>query len=113
MKKQLKELIKKKGYYFNSYNINTYAPSSAGIYTFWHKKNCIYVGRSNNIKKRIKEHYVSCHNDYLSLWLNTYTRCIVVKYIKLEDFPSNMVLSKIESKFILYLNPNTNFKYLR
>jgi excinuclease UvrABC nuclease subunit len=43
-----------------------------GLYSFWYKRTCIYVGKAENssIRKRLTEHWTKTHNDYLADWIN-------------------------------------------
>ncbi|WP_081617244.1 GIY-YIG nuclease family protein [Thioalkalivibrio sulfidiphilus] len=42
-----------------------------GIYGFWYRGRCIYIGKAEDqvLTERLKQHWANCHNDLLKQWL--------------------------------------------
>lgn len=45
------------GYAYNRDNIARTAPERSGVYLIWNQAGWIYVGESNNIQRRLLEHF--------------------------------------------------------
>ena len=56
---------------FNLVSITHGHLSVPGLYIFWRKRNCIYIGISANIQKRLLQHYQKCHNPCLRAWIES------------------------------------------
>ena len=56
---------------FNLVAINHGELEVPGVYIFWRKSNCVYVGISNNLRIRLTKHFESCHNDCLNAWIRS------------------------------------------
>lgn len=43
-----------------------------GLYSFWFKRICIYIGKAecSSIRQRLTEHWTKTHNDYLAEWID-------------------------------------------
>jgi hypothetical protein len=46
-------------------------PDAYGVYAFWFRNYCIYVGKAEKqtIRKRLIDHWIGSHNDDLRLWI--------------------------------------------
>jgi len=42
-----------------------------GIYVFWRGSLCIYVGITNNLRRRLLKHYSDSHNPMLRCWIDS------------------------------------------
>lgn len=58
-------------YFFNYKNIERVPDQIVGVYSFWSRNICIYVGKAKGqpLRKRLEQHYMNCHNENLRLWL--------------------------------------------
>ncbi len=87
--------------------INDLSNKSA-IYSFWYKNLNLplYIGETENLKRRMKEYYSGGHNDDLDQYLNTQIRR---KFIRVKYFfcPINE-LKKLEEDYIKFHNPSLN-----
>jgi len=52
-------------------NIEYEVPESAGVYIFWSKNFCVYVGQADNLRKRLLTHWSKSHNANLNIWLQS------------------------------------------
>ena len=87
--------------------INDLSERSA-IYSFWYKNLNLplYIGETENLKRRMKEYFNGGHNDDLDSYLNTKKRrqFIKVKY----NFCPIKDLKKTEDNYIFFFNPKLN-----
>lgn len=93
-------------YFLNYKNIERVPDSIFGVYSFWSKSICIYVGKAKNqpIKKRLEQHYMNCHNENLRLWLAS-SHKIEFRY---KSMTSIDLIDVTERKIIKDLAPLTN-----
>lgn len=47
----------KASYWFNEQSINANAPAASGVYALYDSQKWVYIGESNNIRRRLLEHY--------------------------------------------------------
>lgn len=79
-----------------------------GVYTIYAKKNCLYVGKTEeqSLQKRLFDHYKNCHNSRLKNWIlsniSLRFRFVVVREISQID--------DLEKVLIKYLNPSCNIR---
>jgi excinuclease UvrABC nuclease subunit len=47
-----------------------------GVYAFWYRNCCIYIGQAKDqgVKDRLWQHYTRCHNPGLKMWIDAYHR---------------------------------------
>ena len=58
---------------FNRANIDLMSLTCPGVYVFWFNRMCVYVGKSDRpIRDRLREHWSSCHNADLRIWIRAY-----------------------------------------
>ena len=79
---------------------------SPGLYCFWVRGTCLYVGMSTNLKRRLKEHCEAEDNERLSEYFEAYGAEIdaVIVY---RDAPEAR-LRELESDAIKKLRPLAN-----
>ena len=57
-----------------------------GIYVFFLKKTCIYVGSAERpLGERLKEHWRGSHNDRLSNWIRVYGKKLRVEVREVKN----------------------------
>lgn len=85
-----------------------------GIYKINFPNNKIYIGLSNNIKRRIKEHYndgragMNCHKAIMKYYNNPDEIDVeILEQIEIEDY---RILSELERKWIKYYDANNKEK---
>ena len=87
--------------------INDLVDKSA-IYSFWYKNLNLplYIGETENLRRRMKEYYARGHNDDLDQYLKIQMRR---KFIKVKYFfcPTKE-LKKAEDNYIKFHNPTLN-----
>ena len=84
--------------------IEAEVPEKSGIYILWLGKICLYVGQANNLCRRLKEHWGSCENQHLALYIRAKKGRIDIQCIEIVD--NN--LSKYEQIFIDVCKPTCN-----
>lgn len=93
----------KKPFDFGFHN-NVHA--SPGLYCFWLRNTCIYVGMSEDLQKRMIQHSHTEGNPELDNYFTTYPDEIQVSLIYL-NYPATK-LRRIESQAITKLRPLAN-----
>lgn len=88
-------------YMFHEQVLNT-----AGLYSFWLRKMCLYVGMSMDLRRRIEEHSRSEPNIRFRGYINHYPNEIMISIVYLNYDES--MLRKLETKAIRQLHPITN-----
>ncbi len=93
------------------YNTISHMPDDIkGVYGFWYRNTgkCLYIGRSNSIKKRLYEHWTNCHNPSLKSWLDYAQEedenPIEICYLEVKH--GN--IKKLENRLIKQWHPATN-----
>ena len=91
---------------FTHSNIMRCPDNKIGVYRFWRKNKCIYVGQTSDqsLQKRLKSHYFNSHSRFLNLWIKS--------SFKLE-FDINIMIDKneilkFEDFLIKKLDPDCN-----
>lgn len=68
--------------------------NNGGVYGFWFRNQCIYVGMTVNqgLRDRLYQHWNGSHNDMLSLWIKSKgnklqfcTKEVDIDYIKIAE----------------------------
>lgn len=90
---------------FTYQNIES-VPSDPGIYTLWFKRRCLYVGRSENLRERLTQHWRHSHNETLRLWIEGYRPELRFEY----RLTPPVRLSTVEEHLIQRLQPETNIQ---
>lgn len=93
-----------------AYDFHNQITNSRGLYCFWLRDSCLYVGMSEDLQRRIAEHSHAEDNPLLIKYFKAYSNEIKISFIYL-DFSTDK-LKHIESKVILELRPMANRKGL-
>lgn len=79
---------------------------SPGLYCFWTRNTCLYVGMSTNLKRRMKQHCEAETNPQLAEYFDVYNgeieACVVYENVGEE------ILRRMESYAIQCLHPLAN-----
>ena len=108
----MNEKIFSKKFEFKHIYINDLEETSA-IYSFWFKDLIfpLYVGKTENLKRRMKEYFRGGHNKELDDYLNNIKRR---KFIQIRYFYCNKEkLTNKEDKCIFFFNPRLNKEKIR
>lgn len=89
-----------------NYDFANQMNSSAGLYCFWLRGRCLYVGMSENLQRRITEHIRIEDNPQLLAHFKAYPNEIKISFVYL-DLPANK-LRNMESAIIQKLRPIAN-----
>ena len=85
------------------------APNLAGLYVFWLESGaCLYVGRSINLRRRLREHKLQEDNPELQRWFRCFSRAIQVSYIGRPINQFGDAIATLEQRAIRALRPLTN-----
>lgn len=92
---------------FSQINIDKIPDDEFGIYGFWYKKICLYVGKAQSqpIKKRLTDHYLNCHNDDLKDWIKAFPTEI---YFQTKCIRDKNTIHATERLYIARFCPRTN-----
>lgn len=91
---------------------NQVRSGTRGIYAFWVRRRCLYVGISGDIQRRMYQHRMNEHNPKLERYLEAFPQEIEVSYIALSDIPDTK-LRRLEQKMIRILRTATNIVHRR
>ncbi len=96
----------------NSGNLDN-LPESPAVYAFWAKSeksqpiNCRYVGQTDNLRRRIKEHFSnSSHNECLKEFIDS-GKAIILEYMEMVDSTEHRRLNT-EKEWIFLRSPKCN-----
>ena len=78
-------------------------PAEPGLYSFWLRGRCLYVGMSDNLQRRIREHESNETNLDLARYFEEFH-----DQIKISVVPTRGDLRRLESDAIKDLHPVTN-----
>ena len=81
---------------------------SPGLYSFWARGTCLYVGMSENIRRRIKEHETAEANAELAKYFADFAEEIEFSVVY-ADMPE-AVLRRLELDAVKRLRPLTNMQ---
>jgi len=89
------------------------------VYTIQHNNKIIYIGRTNNLKRREKEHIRALnnpkhkqHNKELYKWLRE-QKTDVIQLLTYKEFKSKVESKRLELFLILQYHFSANPKQLR
>lgn len=85
------------------YEHHEVVPAEPGLYSFWLRERCLYVGMSDNLKRRIREHESNETNTDLAGYFDEFH-----DQIKISVVPMRGDLRRMESEAIRDLHPVTN-----
>lgn len=89
---------------------NQFGENVRGLYAFWARGMCLYVGMSENIGTRIYQHRMNEHNRELDRYFSAFAREIDVACIQMQD-KTRRELRQLERKAICNLRPITNIAH--
>lgn len=78
-------------------------PAMPGLYSFWLRGRCLYVGMSDELQRRIQDHELREANPDLARHFRTYR-----SEIRISVVPHSGDLRQLESDAIRELRPVTN-----
>ena len=89
-------LVKKR---FSWVNISRVSNAEFGIYAFWTKRFCVYVGlaKKQGFRTRLMQHYRGSHNEKLNLWLQSSVDIYFSTEV-IEDFSTIETMEKLRIK---------------
>lgn len=92
---------------FKRHNVDKISDNIFGIYGFWYKKRCLYVGKAErqSIKSRLMQHWSNCHNKDLQAWITVYGKDIKIAFKGIDE---NAIINKSERFYIDFFDPVTN-----
>ena len=79
----------------------------SGLYSFWLRGCCLYVGKSMDIKRRLYDHVMSETNADLEKYFKAFDGEIEVSYIHMDGITDKLLL-QIEKDIIHGMRPHTN-----
>ena len=88
------------------YDFHNHLNNSSGLYCFWLRNSCLYVGMSEDLKRRIAQHSHKEDNPELIKYFRTCPDEIKISIVYL-NLTTNK-LRDIESRAILELHPVAN-----
>jgi excinuclease UvrABC nuclease subunit len=80
-------------------------PDAGGVYGFWYRKDCVYIGLAVNLRSRLKQHWSGSHNDGLKDWMKAKKSDLQFNY-KIARPEDDIKL--MERFFIKRFSPKTN-----
>jgi len=93
----------KEGIPFRRSTIESSIPKSSGLYMFWSKKFCLYVGKADNLCERLLSHWLRSHNPELNLWIKARGTDLCITYNLVDGN-----LQNAEQELIDRLSPHLN-----
>lgn len=88
------------------YNSYEHIEDSPGLYSFWVRGTCLYVGMSTSLKRRLEEHCRAESNPILKEYFEAYKNEIMLS-MAYKCMPDDKLL-KLESRAISALVPIAN-----
>lgn len=80
------------------------------MYSFWLGRGCLYVGMSENVKRRLFDHYRAETNQQLARYFRLFPREILCSHVLLGDLA---LVRRVEQLLVSSMNPKTNTHYKR
>ena len=91
-----------------SYNYHYDLPEGTpGLYSFWVRDCCLYVGMGMDIKRRLSEHDAKDDNNELAEYFSVFGNEMEVSSVEILDADRNILLM-LESQVTRAMNPKTN-----
>ena len=93
---------------FTLSNINSVVPGdTSGVYAFWFRDYCIYVGKAadQSLRKRLKTHWEKSHNAELTNWIKAKPGELRISFRTLDG---SKAIARFEKFYIRRFNPLTN-----
>ena len=83
----------------------------AGVYAFWcsSKGNCVYVGKTVDLRGRLMKHWQGSHNEKLGRWLRAFARHTHICYLPADRGK----IRRMERILIRIWNPHANHQHKR
>jgi excinuclease UvrABC nuclease subunit len=88
---------------FKRSNIEFVVPEEPGVYMFWARRLCLYVGKADNLRSRLLQHWRDCHNQELKNWMRVHGSKLCISYLV-----SKRSLPVLEQEYIDRLSPHLN-----
>ena len=88
------------------YNFHSNVGNHAGLYSFWLRGRCIYVGMSMDLQKRIAQHSRDEANPKLREYFEGYPKEIEISFVYLDR--SEDEIRSMESQIISGVRPLAN-----
>jgi len=87
--------------------VDKHVPEQIGIYGFWFRGYCIYIGKTEkqSLKKRLSDHWNGSHNETLNLWIAAKRDELKISFIEIKN---QNEMSVYERYFIRHYQPLTN-----
>lgn len=87
--------------------LKKHVPEKAGIYGFWYRGYCVYVGKTErqSLRKRLFDHWDGTHNHELQLWIEAKRDNLLVAFLEIENISQ---IGNYERYYIRVLQPLTN-----
>lgn len=86
--------------------------SERGVYAFWLRSSCLYVGMSTHLRQRIYQHRMQEHNELLSRYFKAFWSDIEASFVPLSG-QSEAALRSTEQAVIRMLRPRTNRQHAK
>ena len=88
-------------------------PSSVGVYIFFNKKNVLYIGKSNNIRRRVSSYFKSS-SEKSKIITSIYTSIDYILVDSEEDalFLENTLIKKHQPKYNVLLKDDKSFPWI-
>ena len=91
-----------------SYNYHNDLPEKMpGLYSFWVRGCCLYVGMAMNIKRRLSEHDKFDKNPDLAEYFSVFVNEMEVSSVPIPDADREILLM-LEQQVTCAMNPKTN-----
>lgn len=89
---------------FSLQNIFSIPFEITGVYVFYHSRTFVYVGQSDDIRSRLKQHYDASHSKLFRIWLDALDGNLKFTYFIVEKVD----LDDLEKSMIQFLQPFAN-----
>jgi len=93
--------------FFSLINIEKIPSDVKGVYGFWCRDMCLYIGKAEEqpLRDRLLTHFNGTHNPDLRLWIQTYPKEIEFAYKQILE---TSTIHSVERLMIERYNPRTN-----
>lgn len=92
---------------FRRVNLGKVPSDKHGVYSFWYRRRCIYVGMApvQPIRRRLEQHWAGSHNALLKQWIDSKGEKLCVEYVVVPDIG---LIAEIEQRLIKLYQPLAN-----